>query len=70
MITEWRSAGEGVLRAPPSADPPLNMKKGLIFNGVFVLATSCTVVLIRGKQARKELDEEKLRAQVAAVEVS
>jgi FLVCR family MFS transporter 7 len=70
MITEWRFTGEGVLRASPSADPPLNMRKGLIFNGVFVLVTSCTVLLIRGKQARKELDEEKIRAQVAATELS
>jgi hypothetical protein len=48
---------EGALRAGPDADPPLNMHRALIFHGAFILATASTIFLLRGKQARKELDE-------------
>ena len=47
---------EGALRASPTADPPLNMHKSLIFNGAFILAGCCSVFFLRGKQARREKD--------------
>ncbi|KAJ3877744.1 major facilitator superfamily domain-containing protein [Lentinula edodes] len=50
---------EDALRAPANADPPLNMRRGLIFNGVFVLASVLLIWLIKGEQVRKTLDEEK-----------
>jgi len=55
---------EEALRAPPTADPPLNMRKAVIFNGVFALVSSCLTLLIRGKQVRRELDEKKAQAQM------
>jgi FLVCR family MFS transporter 7 len=33
------------------------MHRALIFHGAFILATASTIFLLRGKQARKELDE-------------
>jgi FLVCR family MFS transporter 7 len=59
-----QNTGEGALRASPSAKPPLNMRKALVFNGAFTLFTGMFVFLLRGKQARKELDEEKNQAQM------
>lgn len=47
---------QGALRAPPTADPPLNMRKALIFNGAFILAGCCSVFFLRGKQVRREKD--------------
>ena len=47
---------EGALRASPTADPPLNMRKSLIFNGIFILAGCCSVFFLKGKQARREKD--------------
>ncbi|KAF8650442.1 hypothetical protein AX16_005245 [Volvariella volvacea WC 439] len=49
---------EGALRAGPDADPPLNMHRALIFNGVFVLISSLLVFFVTGKQVRRELDEQ------------
>jgi MFS transporter, FLVCR family, MFS-domain-containing protein 7 len=54
---------QGALRAGKNANPPLNMHKALIFTGVVVVACSSLVFVVQGKQARKELDEEKHRAQ-------
>jgi len=47
------------LRAPSSASPPMNMHKTLIFCGVFGLTPAATIQFLRGKQSRRELDEEK-----------
>ncbi|KIK67132.1 hypothetical protein GYMLUDRAFT_217102 [Collybiopsis luxurians FD-317 M1] len=47
------------LRASPDASPPLNMRRGLIFNGVFVMTSVLSVWLIKGEQVRKKIDEEK-----------
>ncbi|KAF9051051.1 MFS general substrate transporter [Hymenopellis radicata] len=52
---------QGALRADDSADPPLNMRRALIFNGTFLMIVSATVFLLKGKQARKDLDESKLK---------
>ncbi|KAJ7036834.1 major facilitator superfamily domain-containing protein [Mycena alexandri] len=49
---------QGALRAGPNQNPPLNMHRALIFNGAFVLAASASVFALRGKQVRKELDEQ------------
>jgi MFS transporter, FLVCR family, MFS-domain-containing protein 7 len=43
------------------------MRRALIFNGVFVMSCSVLIFLIRGRQARKELDEQKIQAQEAVV---
>ncbi|KAJ6468306.1 major facilitator superfamily domain-containing protein [Mycena sanguinolenta] len=48
---------QGALRAGANANPPLNMRRALIFNGTFVVASSSLIFLLRGKQVRKELDE-------------
>lgn len=55
------STVQGALRADENANPPLNMHRALIFNGSFIMAASSLVFFIEGKQARKTLDEEKLR---------
>ncbi|KAJ7680271.1 major facilitator superfamily domain-containing protein [Mycena polygramma] len=49
---------EGALRAGLDANPPLNMHRALIFNGVLVMATGSSVFFLRGKQTRKQLDQE------------
>jgi hypothetical protein len=63
-----QNTGEGALRASPSAKPPLNMRKALVFNGAFTLSAGMLIFLLRGKQARKELDEERNQAQVIQLE--
>jgi hypothetical protein len=35
------------------------MKRALIFNGVFCLVAGVTVLLLKGEQTRKKVDEEK-----------
>jgi FLVCR family MFS transporter 7 len=57
---------QNALRAGPDANPPLNMHKALIFNGVFTIVCSSLVFLVKGKQARKELDEQKVQDAVVA----
>ena len=52
---------EGALRETPEASPPLNMRRALIFNGVIIISTASLVFFIRGKQVRKELDEQMLQ---------
>jgi FLVCR family MFS transporter 7 len=49
---------QGALRASPEADPPQNMHRTIIFNGVWVSAAAASVYFLRGKQVRRELDEE------------
>jgi FLVCR family MFS transporter 7 len=58
---------QGALREGPDAHPPLNMRRALIFNGVFVMSCSALIFLVQGRQARKELDEQKIQAQEALV---
>ncbi|KAG6850973.1 hypothetical protein H0H93_005842 [Arthromyces matolae] len=52
---------QGALRAGPDANPPLNMRRSLIFNGTFMMIAAASVFALRGRQVRKELDEEKQR---------
>ncbi|KAJ6593850.1 major facilitator superfamily domain-containing protein [Mycena capillaripes] len=52
---------EGALRAGPGANPPLNMRRALIFNGAIVMATSVSVFFLRGQQTRKQLDQQRLQ---------
>ncbi|KAG8813688.1 hypothetical protein FRC18_002346 [Serendipita sp. 400] len=46
------------LRAPQTANPPLNMRKALIFNASFICATACLVIFFTGNQTRRKKDEE------------
>ncbi|KAI6037951.1 major facilitator superfamily domain-containing protein [Pisolithus marmoratus] len=48
---------EGALRAPSTADPPYNMHNALILHGCVVMVLSSSVFFLRGKQARREVDE-------------
>ncbi|KAJ6586871.1 major facilitator superfamily domain-containing protein [Mycena vulgaris] len=52
---------EGALRAGPDANPPLNMRRALIFNGAIVMTISTFVFFLHGKQTRKQIDKEKLQ---------
>ncbi|THH29307.1 hypothetical protein EUX98_g4887 [Antrodiella citrinella] len=47
----------GALRASDSGNPPQNMHRSLIFQGVFILGSVLFVVLLKGKQVRREQDE-------------
>ncbi|KAF7364730.1 MFS general substrate transporter [Mycena venus] len=51
---------EGALRAGPDASPPLNMHRALIFNGAVIMGICIAIFFLRGKQVRKQLDQEKL----------
>jgi MFS transporter, FLVCR family, MFS-domain-containing protein 7 len=55
---------ENSLRAGPDADPPFNMHRALIFEGAFTLAVSATMVGLRGKQARRERDEQEIKGEL------
>ncbi|KAM0745648.1 MFS general substrate transporter [Meredithblackwellia eburnea MCA 4105] len=48
--------GMNALQGGPDASPPLNMRKALIFEGVFVFVASFFSLLLKGEQARKRLD--------------
>ncbi|GJE88914.1 MFS general substrate transporter [Phanerochaete sordida] len=52
---------EGALRAGPDAHPPLNMRRALIFQGALVCGAVVTIAGLRGRQARREMDERVLR---------
>ncbi|KII87214.1 hypothetical protein PLICRDRAFT_247970 [Plicaturopsis crispa FD-325 SS-3] len=54
---------DGYLRAPATANPPLNMHNALIFTAAFGCAAAAPCFFIQGRQARRERDE----AQAAAV---
>ncbi|KAI0772495.1 MFS general substrate transporter [Trametes elegans] len=49
---------EGSLREGPNANPPLNLHRAVIFQGVFVTAVVALVYLLEGKQTRRAVDEE------------
>ncbi|KLO14386.1 MFS general substrate transporter [Schizopora paradoxa] len=44
------------LRASDSASPPFNMHRSLIFQGVFIGVVVSSVLILRGRQARRETD--------------
>lgn len=48
---------EGALRAPGIANPPYNMNNAIIFQGTVVVVFGVVVFFVRGRQARRELDE-------------
>ncbi|TDL20024.1 MFS general substrate transporter [Rickenella mellea] len=50
---------EAALRAGVDARPPQNMHRALIFQGAFVVVACSTVLLLRGKQRRREMDVQK-----------
>ena len=54
------SVVEGALRAGPEANPPYNMLRGLVFQVVLTVSSVAFVAALRGKQARREMDEQKL----------
>lgn len=54
---------QDALRAPSTANPPLNMHKAIIFNGVCSLATAGLIFFVHGHQARRARDEAVHRAQ-------
>ena len=54
-------AVQGALRADDTAQPPLNMRKSLIFNGAFIMAVGSTIFFLKGEQVRKEMDEVKMQ---------
>lgn len=47
---------ESALRASPDANPPLNMKRAYVFQGIFVCICVSLVFLIEGKQVRRQQD--------------
>jgi hypothetical protein len=51
-------AAQDALRASTEANPPQNMRRAIIFNGVWVLAITVPIFFLRGRQARRELDEQ------------
>ncbi|KAJ6609864.1 major facilitator superfamily domain-containing protein [Mycena sp. CBHHK59/15] len=57
---------EGALRAGPDANPPLNMRRALIFNGAIVMSTSVLIYFLRGEQTRKQVDQRKLQQSLQA----
>ncbi|KIP11082.1 hypothetical protein PHLGIDRAFT_64606 [Phlebiopsis gigantea 11061_1 CR5-6] len=50
---------EGALRAGPNANPPNNTHRAIIFQGVLVMSLVPTIFGLKGKQARREMDERK-----------
>lgn len=57
---------QGALRAGSDGSPPLNMRRGLIFSGTFIMVVAALSILLRGKQVRKELDRAKNEEQQVA----
>jgi len=52
------------LRAPVTANPPQNMKRGLIFLGVVVMVCCFFPVFgLEAKQVRREVDQNKANTQ-------
>ncbi|KAI9455439.1 MFS general substrate transporter [Lactarius psammicola] len=50
---------QGALRADrDTANPPLNMHRAIVFNGILVFAISLLVFFLRGQQLRRKLDEQ------------
>lgn len=43
----------------PTANPPSNMRKSLIFEAIFVAVCASSIVGLKGEQTRREIDEQK-----------
>ncbi|KAI0030798.1 major facilitator superfamily domain-containing protein [Vararia minispora EC-137] len=52
---------QGALRAPLSANPPQNMHRAIIFNGVWCLVSSVFIFALQGHQVRRQKDEQMMR---------
>lgn len=52
---------ESALRAGSDANPPLNMRKALIFHGSIICVVSVLIFVLQGKQTRRERDETEAR---------
>ncbi|KAI0043663.1 MFS general substrate transporter [Auriscalpium vulgare] len=61
---------QNALRESKSADPPQNMHRAIIFNGVWVFTTSVLIFFFSGKQARRELDEKMNERAVVSTELT
>ncbi|OCH88925.1 MFS general substrate transporter [Obba rivulosa] len=61
---------EGALRAGPDANPPLNMRRALIFQGCFVCVAAAFAFLLEGRQTRRENDEREMAALHDVVEMN
>ncbi|KAI0085553.1 major facilitator superfamily domain-containing protein [Irpex rosettiformis] len=61
LITVIFVLSENALRAGPEANPPFNMHRAIIFEGVFALSSSVMVFALQGKQTRRELDEQRMQ---------
>lgn len=48
---------EGALRASATASPPYNMRAAFVLHGVLVMVIGASVLFVRAKQARREMDE-------------
>ena len=49
------------LRDGPNGDPPLNMKRALIFNAAFIAGTTLITIPFTGTQTRRKIDEQKAK---------
>lgn len=58
------------LRAGGNATPPQNMKRALIFMASIIMASGSMIFLLRGAQARKELDEKKQEQAIHRIRAS
>lgn len=45
------------LRASDGANPPRNMHRALVFNGATICTVTASILLLRGRQRRRENDE-------------
>jgi FLVCR family MFS transporter 7 len=44
------------------------MRRALIFNGATIMVSAISVLFLEGRQARKELDEQKVQQSLAIVQ--
>lgn len=56
-IPDILCVAEGALRASATASPPYNMHTALVLHGVIVVVVGSSVVFVRAKQVRREMDE-------------
>lgn len=49
------------LRDGPDGNPPLNMKRALIFNAAFIAGTTLLTIPFTGAQTRRKIDEQKAK---------
>jgi FLVCR family MFS transporter 7 len=56
------------LRDGPNGNPPLNMRRALIFNAAFITGTTLLSIPFTGAQTRRKMDEQKAK-DVAAIQM-